>query len=94
MSGCEWRETRRGNVLSGIINLLNERGALSVQEIGLALGIDPSALHPMLGMLEQKGKILKVELPCKTACSGGCTKSDSMTFYKPRSGNENEGNGV
>lgn len=70
-------------MLSSIVNLLNERGALSVQEIGLALKIDSGALHPMLDMLERKGKILKVELPCKTACAGGCTKSDSMIFYKP-----------
>jgi predicted transcriptional regulator len=70
-------------VLSGIVQLLEERGALSVQEIALALDIDSSALHPMLGMLERKGRILKVELPCKTGCAGGCTKSDTMTFYKP-----------
>ena len=70
-------------MLSGIVKLLNQRGALSVQEISLALDIESSALHPMLEMLVQKGRILKVELPCKTGCAGGCTKSDSMTFYKP-----------
>ncbi len=70
-------------MLSQIQKLLNERGALSVQEIALALKIDSSALHPMLEMLVRKGKILKVELPCKTACAGGCTQSDSMTYYKP-----------
>ena len=70
-------------MLSQIQKLLNERGALSVQEIALALKIDSSALHPMLEMLARKGKILKVELPCKTACAGGCTQSDSMTYYKP-----------
>jgi len=70
-------------MLSQIQRLLRERGALSVQEIALALKIDSSALHPMLEMLERKGKILKVELPCKTACAGGCTQSDSMIFYKP-----------
>ena len=70
-------------MLSGIINVLKERGgALSVQEISLALDIESSALHPMLDLLVQKGKILKVELPCKTGCAGGCTKSDNMTFYK------------
>ena len=69
-------------MLSGIIKLLKERGALSVHEISLALDIDSSALHPMLELLVQKGKILKVELPCKTGCGGGCTKSDTMTFYK------------
>ena len=69
-------------MLSSIVKLLKERGALSVQEISLALDIDSSALHPMLGMLAHKGKILKIELPCKTACAGGCTQSDSMTYYK------------
>lgn len=70
-------------MLSNIIKLLNERGALSVQEISLALGIDSSALHPMLETLSHKGKIVKVEMPCKKACTGGCTQSDSMIFYKP-----------
>lgn len=70
-------------MLSGILKLLKERpGALSVQEISLALGIDSSALHPMLEMLERKGKVTKVELPCGTGCAGGCSKADSMTFFK------------
>lgn len=70
-------------MLSGIIQLLNERpGALSVQEISLALDVESSALHPMLQMLEAKGKITKVELPCSTGCAGGCTESDTMIFYK------------
>jgi len=70
-------------MLSSIVNLLNERGgALSVQEIALALDIESSALHPMLELLVHKGKIIKVELPCKTGCSGGCTQADTMIFYK------------
>ena len=68
-------------MLSSIVSLLKERGgALSVQELSLALDIESSALHPMLEMLVQKGKILKVELPCKTGCAGGCTQSDTMIF--------------
>lgn len=70
-------------MLSGIVNLLNERqGALSVQEISLALDIESSALRPMLEMLERKGKIVRVELPCSTGCAGGCTEADTMVFYK------------
>jgi len=70
-------------MLSGILKLLNERpGALSVQEISLALDIESSALRPMLEMLESKGKIVKVEIPCGKSCIGGCTESDTMTFYK------------
>ena len=70
-------------MLSSIVNLLNERGALSIQEIALALDIESSALRPMLEMLERKGKIIRVELPCGTGCAGGCTEADSMNFYKP-----------
>ena len=69
-------------MLSGIIQLLKERGALSIQEISLALDIDAGALLPMLEMLEQKGRIEPVELPCKSGCAGGCSKADSMRFYR------------
>jgi hypothetical protein len=31
-----------------------------------------------------KGKVIKVELPCKTGCGGGCSQSDSMIFYKAK----------
>jgi len=72
-------------MLGSIVKLLQERGgALSVQEIGLALGIEPGALRPMLEMLERKGRIVKIELPCGTGCAGGCSKADSMTYYKAK----------
>ena len=73
-------------MLSSIIKLLNERGTLSVQEIAIALSIDSSALHPMLAMLVAKGKIQKLEIPCKGGCSGcasSCASADAMTYYKP-----------
>ena len=70
-------------MLASIVNLLQGReGALSVKEIRSALGIESSALHPMLALLERKGRIVKVELPCKTGCAGGCTQADTMIFYK------------
>ena len=69
-------------MLSNIIHILQERGALSVQEIALALDIESGALRPMLEVLVHKGKILRVELPCSTGCAGGCTQADSMIFYK------------
>ena len=70
-------------MLSAVIRLLQERGALSVQEIALALDMDSGALRPMLDTLEHKGRIMKVELPCSPGCAGGCTESDAMTFYRP-----------
>jgi hypothetical protein len=69
-------------MLSSILQLLQERGALSVQEMVLALDVESGALHPMLDLLERKGKIVRVELPCSTGCAGGCTRADSMIFYK------------
>ena len=69
-------------MLSQITQLLSERGTLSIQEISLALNTDASALRPMLDLLEQKGRIEKVELPCKTGCATGCMKSETMTYYK------------
>ena len=69
-------------MLSTIVRLLKERGALSVQEIALALDIESGALLPMLEMLEQKGRIEPIELPCKTGCAGGCSTADSMRFYR------------
>ncbi len=68
-------------MLSQIQKLLRERGTLSVKEIALALKMDSSALHPMLEMLVRKDKIVKIELPCKHACAGGCTNSDSMRTF-------------
>ena len=70
-------------MLSSIVQLLREQGgALSVQEISLAVNIDASALHPMLEMLVRKEKIIQVELPCSTGCAGGCTQADTMIFYR------------
>jgi len=70
-------------MLSSIVQLLREQGgALSVQEISLAVNIDASALHPMLELLERKGRITRIELPCKTSCTGGCTQADTMIFYR------------
>ncbi len=72
-------------MLGSIVKLLSERGALSVQEIALALKVDSSALHPMLNMLERKGKIEKIEISCKGGCSGcaqSCDGVDAMTYYK------------
>ena len=69
-------------MLSELLKLLRARGALSVEEISLAQGVDPGALRPMLELLEHKGKVIRVEIPCGKACAGGCRESDKMTFYK------------
>ena len=47
------------DVLSKILALLEERGALSVLEISQNIEVESSALHPMLEWLERKAKIQK-----------------------------------
>lgn len=66
-----------------IAKLLGERGSMSIKELGLALQIEPSALHPMLDLLEQKGRIQKLDLPCGGGCSScNCADMDGLTYYQ------------
>lgn len=68
-----------------IIKVLNERGAMSVKELSLALQTDCAALHPMLDMLARKQKIEKLDLPCGGGCSScNCSDVDSLTYYKSK----------
>lgn len=69
-------------MLGKILALLDERGALSVREIALALGIDPGALRPMLDLLERKGRVERLEPPCRKSCSACSCDSDAMTFFR------------
>lgn len=70
-------------MLKQITDLLLERGSLSVKEIALALVIDVGALRPMLELLEQKGRIKKIALPCGGGCSScNCADMDNLTYYK------------
>jgi len=72
-------------MLNKILELLQTRGTLSVTEIALALQSDASAIRPMLDLLEQKGKIKKLPLPCSgscAGCAGSCASLDAMTYYQ------------
>lgn len=70
-------------MLSDILELLNEHGALPVRDIALAKKVDVEALRPMLDLLERKGRIEKIEPRCKgcaSACASAC--SDAMIYYR------------
>lgn len=70
-------------MLSSIIDILKKRGSLSSKELALALDTSSSALTPMLEMLEAKGKIVKLDLPCGGGCSScNCADMDALTYYK------------
>jgi predicted transcriptional regulator len=70
-------------MLGEIQKLLKERGAMSVKELALALQIESGALYPMLEMLQLKGRIEKLELPCGGGCSScNCSDVDGLTYYK------------
>ena len=56
---------------------------MSVSELALALRTDAGALSPMLEMLEQKGRIHKLDLPCGGGCSScNCADVAKMTYYE------------
>ena len=70
-------------MLSEIQKLLKERGAMSVKELALALKSDASALLPMLDLLVRKGRVVKLDLPCKGGCSScDCGDADLRAYYK------------
>lgn len=70
-------------MFSEITRLLQERGSLSVSELAMALQTDAGALTPMLEMLEHKGRVCKLDLPCGGGCSScNCADAAKMTFYK------------
>ena len=68
-------------MLKHILQLLSERGALSLQQIALAAQIDSSALEPMLELLLQKKKIYRIDPPCLGKCGGTCTNPHTMVLY-------------
>ena len=72
-----------------ILELLREKGSLSISEIAFALQSDVSAVRPMLDLLERKGKIKKrKDLPCSInfctgcRCRKACGSIDTETYYQ------------
>jgi predicted transcriptional regulator len=56
-------------MLSEILNLLKERGAMSLAEIARHFQSDVPAMEGMLEMLERKGRIGRLDTKCST-CKG------------------------
>ena len=56
-------------MLSEILNLLKERGAMSHAELARHFQMDVSAMEGMLAMLESKGRIERLDTKC-SRCKG------------------------
>lgn len=56
-------------MLSEILKLLDERGAMSLTEMSIHFQTDLSAMEGMLDMLEHKGRIERLQAKC-SGCSG------------------------
>jgi predicted transcriptional regulator len=68
-------------MLSQILNLLKERGAMSLAEIARAVGSEIPAVEGMLDTLERKGRIQRLETKC-SKCKG-CVevkREDALIF--------------
>ena len=71
-------------MLSEIIKLLEEQGALSLKEIARQLHADISAVEGMLELLENKGRIERLDTKC-SRCKG-CVevkREDALLFKVP-----------
>jgi len=68
-------------MLTEILNLLKERGPMSLKELTLALGSEAAAVEGMLDTLERKGRIARLDTKC-SKCKG-CVevkREDALIF--------------
>jgi putative ferrous iron transport protein C len=63
-------------MLKEILNLLKERGPMSLAELTLALGSETAAVEGMLQTLERKGRIERIAGGSKCASCKGCALVD------------------
>lgn len=69
-------------MLTEILSLLNERGAMSLKEIALHFQMEPAAMEGMLATLERKGRIRRLDTKC-AACKGcALVKREEALIYK------------
>jgi len=69
-------------MLTEILNLLKQRGAMSLAEIARALGSETAAVEGMLETLEAKGRVERLETKCSN-CKGCIeVKREDALIYK------------
>lgn len=68
-------------MLSEILNLLKERGAMSLAELTLALGSETAAVEGMLETLQSKGRVTRLDTKCSN-CKGciEVKREDALIF--------------
>jgi len=60
-------------ILTELSDYLKQRRRVSVADMALGLDASPDALRAMLGTLERKGRVRRLEGP---RCATGCCKCD------------------
>lgn len=68
-------------ILSQLSDYLRQQRRASVADLALGLDASPDALRAMLGTLERKGRVRRLQGP---NCAGGCCKCDpaSLELYE------------
>jgi predicted transcriptional regulator len=70
-------------MLSKIKQLLGEHGGISVRELTGLLGVEASALEPMLQILLDKGQIRPAAAGCGGTCPGcACSNRTDLLVYE------------
>jgi len=64
-------------ILAQLSDYLKQQRRASVAELAAGLDASPDALRAMLGMLERKGRVRRLQGP---RCAGGCCKCDPATL--------------
>lgn len=71
-------------MLSEMLNLLKERGAMSLAEIARHFGSEAAAIEGMLEILVRKGRIERLDTKCSN-CKGCIeVKREDALIYKVR----------
>lgn len=68
-------------ILSQLSDYLRQQRRASVADLALGLDASPDALRAMLGTLQRKGRVRKLDGP---RCASGCCKCDpaSLEMYE------------
>lgn len=68
-------------ILTDLSEYLKQRQRASVADLAVGLDATPDALRAMLGTLERKGRVRRLDAP---GCSKGCCKCDpaSLELYE------------
>jgi putative ferrous iron transport protein C len=67
-------------LLSRLSEYLAARGRASLQEIAIGIDAEPSALRGMLGLLERKGRVRKLDPAVRCGNCTGCAQGAAEVY--------------